>query len=85
MASFILGAGVRGKRVALYPRDDPPADGRLGGQVETRVEAEQTAKIKLAVTMYAQMTGQARERVIQDLGDNYMSAGGARVRPDRQG
>ena len=41
-----------------------------------RVEAEQIMKIKnTLVTMYAQMTGQTRERVIQDLGrDNYMSA-----------
>ena len=79
MASFILGAGVRGKRVAL-PNSrvmiHQPMGGSEGQAEDVRVEAEQIMKIKnTLVTMYAQMTGQTRERVIQDLGrDNYMSA-----------
>ena len=40
------------------------------------MEAEQIYKIKATlVTMYAEMTGQTRERIEKDLGpDNYMSA-----------
>ena len=79
MASFILGAGERGKRIAL-PNSrvmiHQPMGGSEGQAEDVRVEAEQIMKIKnTLVTMYAQMTGQTRERVIQDLGrDNYMSA-----------
>ena len=79
MASFILGAGVRGKRVAL-PNSrvmiHQPMGGSEGQAEDVRVEAEQIMKIKnTLVTMYAQMTGQTRERLISDLDrDNYMSA-----------
>lgn len=78
MASFILGAGVRGKRVAL-PNSrvmiHQPASGGTQAQ-DPRVEAEQILKIKdTVITMYAHMTGHTREKIEQDLSfDNYMSA-----------
>ena len=79
MASFILGAGERGKRLAL-PNSrvmiHQPMGGSEGQAEDVRVEAEQILKIKQTlVTMYAQMTGQTRERILSDLDrDNYMSA-----------
>ena len=79
MASFILGAGERGKRVAL-PNSrvmiHQPMGGSEGQAEDIRVEAEQILKIKgTLVTMYAQMTGQTREQIMKDLDrDNYMSA-----------
>lgn len=79
MASFILGAGERGKRVAL-PNSrvmiHQPMGGSEGQAEDIRVEAEQILKIKgTLVTMYAQMTGNTREQVFKDLDrDNYMSA-----------
>jgi len=79
MASFILGAGSRGKRLAL-PKSrvmiHQPMGGSEGQAEDVRVEAEQIYKIKATlVTMYAEMTGQTRERIEKDLGhDNYMSA-----------
>lgn len=79
MASFILGAGERGKRVAL-PNSrvmvHQPMGGSEGQAEDVRVEAEQILKIKgTLVTMYSEMTGQSREKIVKDLGhDNYMSA-----------
>jgi len=79
MASFILGAGERGKRLAL-PNSrvmiHQPMGGSEGQAEDIRVEAEQILKIKgTLVTMYSQMTGQTRDQVIKDLDrDNYMSA-----------
>ena len=79
MASFILGAGARGKRLAL-PNSQvmihQPMGGPEGQAEDVRVEAEQIYKIKDSlVTMYADMTGQTRGRMVQDLSfDNYMSA-----------
>jgi ATP-dependent Clp endopeptidase proteolytic subunit ClpP len=79
MASFILGAGERGKRVAL-PNSrvmiHQPMGGSEGQAEDIRVEAEQILKIKgTLVTMYAQMTGNSREQIMKDLDrDNYMSA-----------
>ncbi|KAL1503713.1 hypothetical protein AB1Y20_012186 [Prymnesium parvum] len=79
MASFILGAGARGKRLAL-PKSrvmiHQPMGGSEGQAEDVRVEAEQIYKIKATlVTMYAEMTGQTREKIEKDLGhDNYMSA-----------
>ena len=78
-ASFILGAGARGKRLAL-PKSrvmiHQPMGGSEGQAEDVRVEAEQIYKIKATlVTMYAEMTGQTREKIEKDLGhDNYMSA-----------
>ena len=53
-----------------------PMGGAEGQAEDIRVEAEQILKIKgTLVTMYAQMTGQTRERILSDLDrDNYMSA-----------
>merc|ERR1719171_2653524 len=79
MASFILGAGERGRRIAL-PHSrvmiHQPMGGSEGQAEDIRVEAEQILKIKgTLVTMYSQMTGQTRDQVIKDLDrDNYMSA-----------
>lgn len=79
MASFILGAGERGKRLAL-PHSrvmiHQPMGGSQGQAEDIKMEAKQILKIKeTLVTMYAQMTGQTRERIIKDLSrDNYMSA-----------
>jgi len=79
MASFILGAGARGKRLVL-PKSrvmiHQPMGGSEGQAEDVRVEAEQIYKIKATlVTMYAEMTGQTREQIEKDLGhDNYMSA-----------
>ena len=79
MASFILGAGERGKRIAL-PNSrvmiHQPMGGSEGQAEDIRVEAEQILKIKgTLVTMYSQMTGNPREKIIKDLDrDNYMSA-----------
>ena len=79
MASFILGAGSRGKRIAL-PHSrvmiHQPMGGSEGQAEDVRVEAEQIMRIKnTLVTMYADMTGQTRERLLSDLDrDNYMSA-----------
>jgi len=79
MASFILGAGERGKRLAL-PHSrvmiHQPMGGSQGQAEDIKMEAKQILKIKeTLVTMYSQMTGQTRERIIKDLSrDNYMSA-----------
>ena len=53
-----------------------PMGGSEGQAEDVRVEAEQIMRIKnTLVTMYAQMTGQTREKLISDLDrDNYMSA-----------
>lgn len=92
MASFILGAGERGKRLAL-PHSrvmiHQPMGGSQGQAEDIKMEAKQILKIKeTLVTMYAQMTGQTRERIIKDLSrDNYMSAQQVRrsARPWRPG
>ena len=79
MASFILGVGSPGKRLAL-PHSrvmiHQPMGGSEGQAEDVRVEAEQIMRIKnTLVTMYADMTGQTRERLLSDLDrDNYMSA-----------
>ena len=79
MGSFILAAGAKGKRLAL-PNSrvmiHQPMGGSEGQAEDVRVEAEQIMRIKnTLVTMYSEMTGQTRERLISDLDrDNYMSA-----------
>lgn len=76
--SFILGAGQRGMRLSL-PHSRVMVHqpmGSAGGQAEDiRIQAEEILKIKDSlVTMYAQMTGQTRERVIKALDrDTWMS------------
>lgn len=79
MGSLLLAGGSKGKRLAL-PHSrvmiHQPMGGSEGQAEDVRVEAEQIMRIKgTLVTMYAQMTGQTRERLISDLDrDNYMSA-----------
>ena len=79
MGSFILGAGQRGKRIAL-PHSKTmihqPMGGARGQAEDIRIQAEQIMKIKASlVDEYAMMTGQTRERIEADLDrDNYMSA-----------
>merc|ERR1719272_501921 len=79
MASFILGAGSRGKRIAL-PHSrvmiHQPMGGSRGQAEDIRIEAEQTLKItSTLVGLYSQMTGQTRERIVRDLDrNNYMTA-----------
>merc|ERR1712087_87009 len=71
MASFILGAGERGKRIAL-PHSrvmvHQPMGGAQGQAEDIKIAAEEVLKIKESiVTMYAQMTGQTRERIIKEI------------------
>ena len=79
MASFLLAGGEKGSRMAL-PNSrvmiHQPMGGSEGQAEDIRVEAEQILKIKgTLVTMYSQMTGNPREKIIKDLDrDNYMSA-----------
>ena len=79
MASFILGAGSPGKRLAL-PHSrvmiHQPMGGSRGQAEDIRIEAEQTLKItSTLVGLYSQMTGQTRERIVRDLDrNNYMTA-----------
>jgi len=79
MASFILGAGSRGKRIAL-PHSrvmiHQPSGGASGQAEDIRIRAEEILKIKSSfVSMYSQMTGQTKERIVRELDrDNYMSA-----------
>eukprot|EP00326_Haptolina_ericina_P019089 CAMPEP_0181203902 /NCGR_PEP_ID=MMETSP1096-20121128/19645_1 /TAXON_ID=156174 ORGANISM="Chrysochromulina ericina, Strain CCMP281" /NCGR_SAMPLE_ID=MMETSP1096 /ASSEMBLY_ACC=CAM_ASM_000453 /LENGTH=96 /DNA_ID=CAMNT_0023294557 /DNA_START=1 /DNA_END=292 /DNA_ORIENTATION=- len=79
MASFILGAGARGKRFATPDSRvmiHQPMGGAEGQAEDVRVEEEQIYKIKdTLITMYGDMTGQTRETIERDLSfDNYMSA-----------
>jgi ATP-dependent Clp endopeptidase proteolytic subunit ClpP len=79
MASFLLGAGVRGKRFALPDSRvmvHQPMGGSEGQAEDPRVEADQIYKIKNTLaTMYAEMTGRTRAQIMIDLQrDNYMSA-----------
>uniref|UniRef100_A0A6V4AXL2 ATP-dependent Clp protease proteolytic subunit n=1 Tax=Prymnesium polylepis TaxID=72548 RepID=A0A6V4AXL2_9EUKA len=79
MGSFILGAGERGKRIAL-PHSrvmiHQPMGGARGQAEDIRIEAEQILQIKSSlVGMYSTMTGQTRERILKDLDrDTFMSA-----------
>jgi len=79
MGSFILGAGERGKRIAL-PHSrvmlHQPMGGTQGQAEDIRIMAEQVLKIKnTLVDAYGEMTGQTRERILKDLDrDLWMSA-----------
>lgn len=79
MASFILGAGERGKRLAL-PHSrvmvHQPMGGTQGQAEDIKMEAKQILKIKeTLISLYAQQTGQTRERIRKELSrDSYMSA-----------
>ena len=71
MASFLLAGGEKGSRMAL-PHSrvmiHQPMGGAQGQAEDIKVEAAQIMRIKEnLVRMYAQMTGQTRERIIQEL------------------
>ncbi|CAJ1395976.1 unnamed protein product [Effrenium voratum] len=79
MASFLLAAGEKGKRIAL-PHSRTMIHQAMGGaqgQAEDiKVEAQQILQIhENIVRMYAQKTGQDQETIRKDLmRDNFMSA-----------
>jgi len=79
MASFLLAAGEKGKRLAL-PHSRVMIHQAMGGaqgQAEDiKVEAQQILQIhENLIRMYARMTGKAEEQVRDDLQrDNFMSA-----------
>ncbi|CAM9433920.1 unnamed protein product [Scytosiphon promiscuus] len=79
MASFILAAGSKGKRMAL-PHSrvmiHQPMGGAQGQAEDIKVEATQIMRIRdNIVRMYAMMTGQTQEQITIDLDrDNFMSA-----------
>ena len=86
MGSFLLGAGARGKRIALpHSRTmiHQPMGGARGQAEDIRIQAEQVVKItNTLVDAYSKMTGQTRERVYADLDrDNWMNAEQARHLP----
>ncbi|EWM25441.1 atp-dependent clp protease proteolytic subunit [Nannochloropsis gaditana] len=79
MASFLLAAGKKGKRLAL-PHSrvmiHQPMGGAQGQAEDIKVEAAQILRIKKnLVGMYSKMTGRATEQIVMDLDrDNYLSA-----------
>ena len=79
MASFLLAAGQKGKRLAL-PHSrvmiHQPMGGAQGQAEDIKVEANQILRIKKnLVGMYSKMTGRTQEQIIEDLDrDNYLSA-----------
>lgn len=79
MASFLLAAGRKGKRLAL-PHSrvmiHQPMGGAQGQAEDIKVEAAQILRIKRnLVGMYSKMTGRTQEQIIKDLDrDNYLSA-----------
>lgn len=79
MASFLLGGGEKGKRLAL-PHSrimiHQPMGGAQGQASDIKVEAQQIMKIRENLTQeYARMTGQKYETLLKDMDrDNFMSA-----------
>lgn len=79
MASFLLGGGEKGKRLAL-PHSrvmiHQPMGGAQGQASDIKVEAQQILRIRENLTHeYARMTGQKFEGLIDDMDrDNFMSA-----------
>lgn len=79
MASFIMAAGSKGKRLAL-PNSrimiHQPMGGAQGQAEDIKVEAAQIMRIRdNLVKMYSMMTGQTQEQITLDLDrDNFMSA-----------
>lgn len=79
MASFIMAAGAKGKRLAL-PNSrimiHQPMGGAQGQAEDIKVEAAQIMRIRdNLVKMYSMMTGQTQEQITFDLDrDNFMSA-----------
>jgi len=79
MASFILAAGSKGKRLALPSSRvmiHQPMGGARGQAEDIKVEARQIMRIRdNLVKMYSMMTGQTQDQVTKDLDrDNYLSA-----------
>ena len=79
MASFILAAGSKGKRLALPSSRvmiHQPMGGARGQAEDIKVEARQIMRIRdNLVKMYSMMTGQTQDQITKDLDrDNYLSA-----------
>jgi len=79
MASFILAAGSKGKRLALPSSRvmvHQPSGGARGQAQDIKVEAAQIMRIRdNLVKMYSMFTGQTTEQITKDLDrDNFMSA-----------
>jgi len=79
MASFILSAGAKGKRLALPSfrvMIHQPMGGAQGQAEDIKVEAAQIMRIRdNIVKMYSMQTGQTQETILKDLDrDNFMSA-----------
>eukprot|EP00560_Eucampia_antarctica_P006536 CAMPEP_0197826672 /NCGR_PEP_ID=MMETSP1437-20131217/3594_1 /TAXON_ID=49252 ORGANISM="Eucampia antarctica, Strain CCMP1452" /NCGR_SAMPLE_ID=MMETSP1437 /ASSEMBLY_ACC=CAM_ASM_001096 /LENGTH=269 /DNA_ID=CAMNT_0043427201 /DNA_START=47 /DNA_END=856 /DNA_ORIENTATION=- len=79
MASFILAAGSKGKRLALPSSRimiHQPMGGAQGQAEDIKVEARQVMRIRdNLVKMYSMMTGQTQDQITKDLDrDNFMSA-----------
>merc|ERR1711966_573537 len=79
MASFILAAGSKGKRLALPSSRTmihQPMGGARGQAQDIKVEAAQIMRIRdNLVKMYSMFTGQTTDQITKDLDrDNFMSA-----------
>jgi len=79
MASFILAAGSKGKRLALPSSRTmihQPMGGAQGQAEDIKVEAAQIMRIRdNLVKMYSMMTGQTQDQIVKDLDrDNFLSA-----------
>mmetsp|Transcript_7 Transcript_7/g.10 ORF Transcript_7/g.10 Transcript_7/m.10 type:complete len:278 (-) Transcript_7:174-1007(-) len=79
MASFILSAGSKGKRLALPSSRimiHQPMGGAQGQAQDIKVEAAQIMRIRdNLVKMYSMFTGQTTDQITKDLDrDNFMSA-----------
>jgi ATP-dependent Clp endopeptidase proteolytic subunit ClpP len=79
MASFILAAGSKGKRLALPSSRvmiNQPMGGARGQAEDIKVEARQVMRIRdNIVKMYSMMSGQTQDQILKDLDrDNFMSA-----------
>lgn len=79
MASFILAAGSKGKRLALPSSRimiHQPMGGAQGQAEDIKVEAAQIMRIRDNICkMYSMMTGQTTEQITKDLDrDNFLSA-----------
>lgn len=79
MASFILAAGSKGKRLALPSSRTmihQPMGGAQGQAEDIKAEAAQIMKIRdNLVKMYSMMTGQTTDTIIKDLDrDNFLSS-----------
>uniref|UniRef100_A0A7S0KYD1 ATP-dependent Clp protease proteolytic subunit n=1 Tax=Asterionellopsis glacialis TaxID=33640 RepID=A0A7S0KYD1_9STRA len=79
MASFIMAAGSKGKRLALPSSRimiHQPMGGAQGQAEDIKVEAAQIMRIRdNLVKMYSMFTGQTQDQITRDLDrDNFMSA-----------